>query len=80
MTDLQNISSNLLLVGFVLISICCLYLLYSNFSKIRDINDLKRKSQLQQTNKYVESHKTFVKKVLQLQSRNDIYMKRPFPH
>jgi len=42
MTDLQNISSNLLLVGFVLISICCLYLLYSNFSKIRDINDLKR--------------------------------------
>ena len=42
MSDLQNISSNLLLVGFVLISICCLYLLYSNFSKIRDINDLKR--------------------------------------
>ena len=42
MTDLQNISSNLLLVGFVLISLCCLYLLYSNFTKIRDINDLKR--------------------------------------
>ena len=42
MIDLQSISSNLLLVGFVLISICCLYLLYSNFSKIRELNDLKR--------------------------------------
>ena len=41
MIDLQSISSNLLLVGFVLISICCLYLLYSNFTKIREINELK---------------------------------------
>ncbi len=46
----------------------------------RGCNDLKRKSQMQQTNKYAESHKTFVKKVLQLLSKNDIYMKRPFPH
>ena len=42
MIDLQSISSNLLLVGFVLISICCLYLLYSNFSKINTLNELKR--------------------------------------
>jgi hypothetical protein len=42
MIDLQSISSNLLLVGFALIGICCLYLLYSNFSKIREINELKR--------------------------------------
>jgi hypothetical protein len=35
---------------------------------------------MQQTNKYVKSHKTFVKKVLQLLSKNDIYMKRPIPH
>ena len=34
---------------------------------------------MQQTNKYVESHKTFVKKVLQLQSKNDIYMKKTLP-
>ena len=42
MIDLQSISSNLLLVGFALIGICCLYLLYSNFSKIREINELKK--------------------------------------
>ena len=42
MIDLQDISSNLLLVGFALIGICCLYLLYSNFSKIREINELKK--------------------------------------
>ena len=42
MVDLQSISSNLLLISFVLISLCCLYLLYSNFSKNREINELKR--------------------------------------
>ena len=42
MVDLHSISSNLLLVGFVLISLCCLYLLYSNFSKVRETNELKR--------------------------------------
>ena len=43
MIDLQSISSNLLLVGFALVSICCLYLLYSNFTKVRDINEMKNK-------------------------------------
>jgi len=41
--DLNSISSNLLLVGLILISLCCLYLLYSNFSKVREIEDLKRR-------------------------------------
>ena len=41
--DLNSISSNLLLIGFALVSICCLYLLYSNFSKVREIDELKRK-------------------------------------
>ena len=41
MVDLQNISSNLLLISFVLISLCCLYLLYSNFIKIKEIKELK---------------------------------------
>ena len=43
MVNIQDLSSNLLLVGFALISICCLYLLYSNFSKVREINELKYK-------------------------------------
>ena len=43
MFNLQDLSSNLLLVGFVLISICCLYLLYTNFTKVRDINEIKSK-------------------------------------
>ena len=43
MIDLQSLSSNLLLVGFALVSICCLYLLYSNFTKVREIEDLKNK-------------------------------------
>ena len=43
MFDLQDLSSNLLLVGFALISICCLYLLYSNFTKVREINEIKLK-------------------------------------
>ena len=34
---------------------------------------------MQQTNKYVEIHKTFVKKVPQLLSKNDIYMKKTLP-
>jgi hypothetical protein len=34
---------------------------------------------MQQTNKYVESHKIFVKNVLQLLSKNDIYMKKTLP-
>ena len=41
--DLNNISSNLLLIGFALVSLCCLYLLYSNFTKVREIEELKRK-------------------------------------
>ena len=41
--DLNSISSNLLLIGFALVSICCLYLLYSNFTKVREIEELKRK-------------------------------------
>ena len=36
-------SSNLLLIGFLLISLCCLYLLYSNFVKVREIDDIKHK-------------------------------------
>ena len=43
MIDLQSLSSNLLLVGFALVSICCLYLLYSNFTKVRELEDLKHK-------------------------------------
>jgi hypothetical protein len=43
MFDLHDLSSNLLLIGFVLISICCLYLLYTNFTKVRDINEMKTK-------------------------------------
>ena len=41
--DLNSISSNLLLIGFALVSLCCLYLLYSNFTKVREIEELKRK-------------------------------------
>jgi hypothetical protein len=41
--DLNNVSSNILLIGLVLIGLCCLYLLYSNFSKVREIEELKRK-------------------------------------
>lgn len=41
--DLNNLSSNILLIGLVLISLCCLYLLYSNFSKVREIEELKRR-------------------------------------
>ena len=41
--DLHSISSNLLLIGFLLISLCCLYLLYSNFIKVREIDDIKHK-------------------------------------
>jgi hypothetical protein len=41
--DLNSISSNLLLIGFALVSICCLYLLYSNFTKVREIEELKSK-------------------------------------
>ena len=43
--DLNNISNNLLLIGFALVSICCLYLLYSNFTKAREIEELKRKTE-----------------------------------
>jgi hypothetical protein len=41
--DLNGISNNLLLIGFVLVSLCCLYLLFSNFSKTREIEEMKRK-------------------------------------
>ena len=43
MVDINNISSNLLLVGLVIVGLCCLYLLYSNFVKSREINELKQK-------------------------------------
>ena len=43
MIDLQSFSSNLILIGFALICICCLYLLYSNFVKMREINELNQK-------------------------------------
>ena len=41
--DLNGISNNLLLIGFVIVSLCCLYLLFSNFSKTREIEEMKRK-------------------------------------
>lgn len=41
--DLSDISSNILLIGLVLVSLCCLYLLFSNFSKVREIEDLKQR-------------------------------------
>jgi hypothetical protein len=43
MTDLQGLSSNIVLIGFVLISACCLYLLYSNFKKARELDELHEK-------------------------------------
>jgi hypothetical protein len=43
MSDIQSLSSNLLLIGFALVSICCLYLLYSNFTKVRELDDIKQK-------------------------------------
>ena len=42
MVDLQSISSNILLISFALIALCCLYLLYSHFTKQREITELKR--------------------------------------
>jgi hypothetical protein len=41
MFDLNEISSNIILVGFVIIGILCLYLLYSNFNKSRQIAELQ---------------------------------------
>ncbi len=32
-----------MLIGLVLIGLCCIYLLYSNFSKVREIEELKRR-------------------------------------
>ena len=43
MFDLQSLSSNLLLIGFVLVSICCLYLLYCNFTKVRELDEVKKR-------------------------------------
>jgi hypothetical protein len=43
MSDLQGLSSNIVLIGFVLLSICCLYLLYSNFKKTRELEELNQK-------------------------------------
>ncbi len=40
MTDLQGLSSNILLIGFVLVGIACLYLLYSNYKKTQELEDL----------------------------------------
>lgn len=41
--NLNSFSSNLLLIGLVLVGLCCLYLLYSNFTKVREIEELKRR-------------------------------------
>jgi len=39
--NLNSFSSNLMLVALVLVGLCCLYLLYSNFTKVREIEELK---------------------------------------
>jgi len=39
--NLNSFSSNLMLIALVLVSLCCLYLLYSNFTKVREIEELK---------------------------------------
>ena len=39
--NLNSFSSNLMLIALVLVSLCCLYLLYSNFRKVREIEELK---------------------------------------
>lgn len=41
MSDLQGLSSNILLVGFVLVGIACLYLLYSNYKKTQELEELQ---------------------------------------
>ena len=41
MFDLNEISSNIILIGFVIVGILCLYLLYSNFQKSKQIQDLQ---------------------------------------
>ena len=41
--NVNSISSNLMLIGLVLVSMCCLYLLYTNFTKLREIEELKRR-------------------------------------
>lgn len=39
--NLNSFSSNLMLIALVLVGLCCLYLLYSNFTKVREIEELK---------------------------------------
>ena len=41
--DLNSISQNLLIFGFAIVSICCLYLLYVHFKKIRELEEFKLK-------------------------------------
>lgn len=41
MFDLNEISSNIILIGFVIVGILCLYLLYSNFQKSKQIQELQ---------------------------------------
>lgn len=41
--NLNSFSSNLMLIALVLVGLCCLYLLYSNFTKVREIDELKRR-------------------------------------
>ena len=41
MTDLQGLSSNIVLIGFVLVGIACLYLLYSNYKKTQELEELQ---------------------------------------
>lgn len=40
MTDLQGLSSNIVLIGFILVGIACLYLLYSNYIKTQELEEL----------------------------------------
>ena len=41
--NLNSFCSNLMLIALVLVGLCCLYLLYSNFTKVREIEELKRR-------------------------------------
>ena len=69
--DLNSLSNNLLLIGFALVSICCLYLLWSNFSKVREIDDLKRKMEDLKTiffNQQQHNDETFTKMISMIHS------------
>ena len=42
MSDLQGLSSNIVLIGFILIGIACVYLFYSNYKKTQELEDLQQ--------------------------------------